>query len=387
MAGSVKVQLASIKKAWRDSPSREAWVALRTNDGTLESFWDALDATNHRLVERYGAELPVEAAGLTVVPGGYATQVGADELRPELLDEWAILVVPELEVRGFTGTLGGAKYQNPPDWTVLGPPCLTVFVAYGMDLAARALDPESGNWHVPHAATDQIVRFAADWAQLPDARVFLTQQVFSFEAAPDTEVATPLLNAVQSVSSASVTYVDEPHRHATRAWVGANSRGVFNVVGDPPPNNSAADGWVRRVDALCEVVRAVPEHADLAVLRIAYPLASVWGDLGQFQPLPDGETGSRLEDRADLFASYVPDAHGVQLLTGRHLERARNLSTWQITDLGRDRYLVEAPDLAPWYAQELPDPAVLAQARADFGDMILTVQTIKENPVTWTPSI
>ncbi len=41
---------------------------------------------------------------------------------------------------------------------------------------------------------------------------------------------------------------------------------------------------------------------------------------------------------------------------------------------------MQAPDLAPWYAQDAPDPDVLAKARQDFGAMILTLADIELNP-------
>ena len=84
-----------------------------------------------------------------------------------------------------------------------------------------------------------------------------------------------------------------------------------------------------------------------------------------------------------LLDRYVPDVHGVQVLTEAHLERANDLQDWRITDLGSGRHLVEAPDLARWYEHLVPEPDTLAKGRQDFGDMILTAETIAENPPPW----
>ena len=82
-----------------------------------------------------------------------------------------------------------------------------------------------------------------------------------------------------------------------------------------------------------------------------------------------------------LWSSYVPDAFGVQLLTGRHLARARDLSRWQVREVAEDRWLVTARGLAEWLrptdpasvrSRTFPDPAVRARAVDDFGAMILT---------------
>ncbi|MGQ1839206.1 hypothetical protein ACT4S2_12190 [Kocuria turfanensis] len=79
---------------------------------------------------------------------------------------------------------------------------------------------------------------------------------------------------------------------------------------------------------------------------------------------------------ADNYDAIVADAHGIQLLTDRHLARARDLSDWTITEVVPTRYLVQAKNLEPWYATDTPDPELVAQARADFGDMILTPETV-----------
>jgi hypothetical protein len=70
---------------------------------------------------------------------------------------------------------------------------------------------------------------------------------------------------------------------------------------------------------------------------------------------------------------FVYDAHAVQVLSGRHLERASDLSAWVTSSIGDGRYLVRARDVGPWFA-ELPTSEVLASARHDFGDMILTTE-------------
>jgi len=50
-----------------------------------------------------------------------------------------------------------------------------------------------------------------------------------------------------------------------------------------------------------------------------------------------------------LWSAYVPDAFGVQLVIGRHLSHAHDLSQWHITEVAEDRWLVAARDLAAWF--------------------------------------
>ncbi len=81
-----------------------------------------------------------------------------------------------------------------------------------------------------------------------------------------------------------------------------------------------------------------------------------------------------------LWDEYVIDAAGVQLLTGKHLAHAHDLSDWNVEQVAFDRYLVSAKDLEPWYADVVAEPATIEKARSDFGDMILTWDAILANP-------
>lgn len=73
---------------------------------------------------------------------------------------------------------------------------------------------------------------------------------------------------------------------------------------------------------------------------------------------------------------------GIQILTGHHLDSSNDLSAWRTIRLDDSHMLVEARDLEPWYAtrrrpHEHLDPQLMAQARDDFGAMILTLERAK----------
>jgi hypothetical protein len=88
-----------------------------------------------------------------------------------------------------------------------------------------------------------------------------------------------------------------------------------------------------------------------------------------------------------LWDEYLIDAHGVQVLTSRHLEHAADLTDWLVEQIAPDRFLVSTRDLQPWFhhiGPTRPAPELLHQARADFGSMILDWNTIKARPGPWT---
>lgn len=101
-----------------------------------------------------------------------------------------------------------------------------------------------------------------------------------------------------------------------------------------------------------------------------------------------------------LEGDYVHDAFVSQVLTTSQLSKTHDLAPerWRIETLSEDRHLVSSTDPQAWYD---PDPTpigerpvpftacvadeVLAQARADFGEAIMTPQTLEEHPPDLPP--
>ena len=67
----------------------------------------------------------------------------------------------------------------------------------------------------------------------------------------------------------------------------------------------------------------------------------------------------------------MPDAHVMQLLTDRHLERVDDLSAWRVSEVADRRFLVEAADPEPWLRDGGPDESTVTRARASFGHSIV----------------
>lgn len=90
-------------------------------------------------------------------------------------------------------------------------------------------------------------------------------------------------------------------------------------------------------------------------------------------PLTKNYQGGRWLDQEKL-----PDAFAWQLVTGRHLSAAHDLSGWRVDEIADDRFTVAHPEPEAWFLPHpehgdwtTVDPDVLARARADFGDLIL----------------
>jgi hypothetical protein len=143
--------------------------------------------------------------------------------------------------------------------------------------------------------------------------------------------------------------------------------------------------WPESVDRVRQFLIDHDLSLELGMIRYRRGLTEAWPDVDYSQPRPP-VSRAEIAWNPHMFDRYVPDASGAQILTDAHLERANDLSGWNIGQLGPGRHLVEAPDLADWFENEEPTSDVVKAARADFGDMILTPQAVIDDPDGWLPN-
>ena len=254
------------------------------------------------------------------------------------------------------------------------PPELTAFAALSVDIAGMTADPRrTSHWLVPVGATQRITELADRWARLPDAELILRQNIYRVVAkVPDTG---PILTrALLESGMAGIQFVVDEPRTATHVSFAPGGEAIFQLV------QPSADRR-ERISRLRDAMTALPEHLDHAFVRPCLRGALSVTKIDAVLPLP----GLREHDtryNKHLLSNYLPDAHGLQVVSAAHLENM-HVANWHVADLGSGRYLVEAPDLAPWYASTLPNPDVLAQARTDFADALITKDVIALNPPPW----
>jgi hypothetical protein len=96
-----------------------------------------------------------------------------------------------------------------------------------------------------------------------------------------------------------------------------------------------------------------------------------------------------------LLDDYVYDAYPVQILNASQFAKTHlDPERWQVRELGDGSYSVAHADPDAWFAptDDLEeavawrmDPTVLAQARGDFADAIITPELLFENPPPMPP--
>ena len=135
------------------------------------------------------------------------------------------------------------------------------------------------------------------------------------------------------------------------------------------------DGWPGRFEVAKDFLRETACQLDVAFARTGTG-GMTWANFYFSPPKPPTtEAISPYISVPALWPTRVVDAYGLQLLTRKHLERAHDLSSWKVTAV-EDRYLVQAREPGLWFA-ESPDPEVIASARADFGEMIITLPELE----------
>ncbi|WP_307204465.1 hypothetical protein [Nocardioides zeae] len=132
--------------------------------------------------------------------------------------------------------------------------------------------------------------------------------------------------------------------------------------------------WTMTLAAVRSLLIDLHRDLELGVVRLAPNQTGKPGwALSSYAPLPEHlpRTRTIYSRWRHHDATKTFDAYGIQLLSDAHLAAAHDLTGWIITPLTGGMHLVEHPDPAAWFAHDEPDPHVLAQARHDFGPMII----------------
>lgn len=375
----VEVIWTALSKAWRKAQYEELWLQFRPRGSkdVFESVEAAVQMAN-QTVDDAGWGHDVFTAGVSdsdAGPVALMSRAGTEEG----VRAWFAAFAQHLESLGKSGRVTAAPEAFFPEWLSGGqvPQQLTAYVSsQTKDLALLDDDEQRRAWHVPRALTAQIADAATSWGRFVGADVYLYRNIHQIRS-KNPDVGASMTAGVEKFGMAGVTYLRSEPRRFTSASMSPLGRTCYGVM----------DGTMSWQDRLAQVTRAMtafPSDSDLAFIRHSKALTISWGDLAGARPALPHVKEYHVRYNRHLNGHYIPDAHGVQLLTDAHLAHATDLSDWNITSLGGGKHLVQAKDLQLWYASIDPEPETLAKARADFGGMILTPEIIADNPPPWS---
>lgn len=364
----IEIDLNSLKRFWY-LPGGHLQFMLKADLGPHEPELDDLLEITAGIRSRLAtsANNPADAEGWVRTKSGWGgVLTGAFTLDHGL--EWLELFAATWQPLDGK-ILGGPRSPGPR--VMRGDPVVTAFVAYTTgDLTTVPSDDRGPLWFVDDKITRYIADRAVAWAYTRGCHQYLMREDPEWWVEPiGLDHALAIAQGIERYTLCKlVCSQQQPARHR-QAYLQPQGKAVYQAT-DPTLD------WRGHLEIVRETLTWTAPHSDLAFLRHELGGRPNWST--HHQPWPHVNDADVRYNRP-LLASFVPDANGIQMLTDAHLERAQDLSDWRIKSLAGGRHLVEATDLAPWYARPHPDPDVLAKARAEFGDMILTRELIQAN--------
>jgi hypothetical protein len=304
----------------------------------------------------------VEGQRIWPSPDGPVLQIG---YLPEKPTSWLAIYVRELELGGWSGHLELDTHDMPLGGLVYRRTFLTAFRAgevvpfkpAGSHVVRWVREPERLQWEP---------RELVDWLNTDGRELYIWLGLSSRRVADGFTLARWLRWGAE-------------HHEPCAAWatLGDSAEQVGLVEHGLTTFQSQRESTRAALDRLIEGLTIDPAGTDLAMVvdGVASSPSTDSLDTGRTSP-PFVDVG-QLSAHRDLWNQYTFDAYGVQVLTDAHLDKANDLNAWRIDELTPGRYLVQAPDLEPWYRGSTPpDPDVVARARADFEGMILTPEIL-----------
>lgn len=86
--------------------------------------------------------------------------------------------------------------------------------------------------------------------------------------------------------------------------------------------------WQDRLAQVTRAMLAFPGDTDLAFVQHSHVNTSSWSELSDGRPPLPHVKEYQVRYNRHLNGQYIPDAHGLQLLTDAHLAHANDLSDW-----------------------------------------------------------
>lgn len=320
------------------APSASAWILLE--EGWSATLWPESDRSRAlEWLERFANNLP---------PGAQVQQVPRSRI----------------------------PRQNDPV------PTLTLGLAFTTVTSDLERQYRGASWLVDEQLTLALAEHAIEWLTLEEASVTYVSRGSWTARSLGLPPSLSLAQAAGAPRSSTTCQVHRkgPVRHR---YVAFEREGRLSLQ-DVDRTRSASQQLSQLLKAACWE----PETVDYGF--VTYELGGhhdVWMGGYMHHDLPNGLREPDIRYHRPLLKSFVPDAFGVQVLSQDHLRRASDLSDWEVEEIADGRFLVSARDLDPWlqvppplpgdrFRLSAPPRSVLTQARADFGDMILTREAI-----------
>jgi hypothetical protein len=226
----------------------------------------------------------------------------------------------------------------------------------------------NGSAETDAAAVAAWCQAGADWTAGSAGDAYVTVRGMS-QVAPAEGVGVQLGRAVRAGAITTITRAQPQPGQVARASFLPNGHTIYQVYDVSVPVSALVD----------RMRRALLIGTDRMRLGFVAPVpvwAHGWDEREKARPPLPTVPGYALRANSSRWTRYVPDAHGMQVLTDEHLRHVADLSTWTVTQVVPGRHLVEAANLADWYGPDGPSDSVVHRARADFGGVIVPADAL-----------
>lgn len=372
----------SVFGALNRTPTTGTFLVVRAQSQSaphlvVEQVREAVTAANSA-----AAPGTVQGGFTTWTPRGVAVHLFAtprvSATRRDAVRGWLTAFAGSLSAAGLSGKVGTSGTWFP-DTDHLGRELThpSAFVGYRLSRYAPWGEPFTG-WQVDEETTRLLAeRIEAHAESVADAQSWAALAGPSVPIA-DQEISAFLAATAAFVDGPKIVYLLSTDQTAYNLYSMASHGQCVTQTVDPTTD------WRTQVEGQVQLLLLAPEAADVGMLKNTWTSAASWDQSTVRDLHPTVRDPLDYLMNRHLWGEYVIDAAGVNLLTGKHLQHARDLDEWTIEEVAPDRFLVSAGDLEPWFRGMAAPPEVVDKARADFGDMILSWETILANPGPYT---
>lgn len=320
-------------------------------DELIPALTGAVGAADDAESETWGEDPVLTLAGGSVRVKEYWAE--------ESLRAWLGVFARELRVAWFTGLVHATPTAAQPRWLRDATGWrLTVFVAHDGAFEPPADDPAVAAW----------CQGGTEWVAGSRGDAYVMVGGLS-QAAPAEGVGAHLARAVRARSIATIVRAEPEPGQVARVSFLPNGHTIYQAY-DPAVPLSAL------VDRVRQALVTGAGRSRLGFVAAVPVWAYGWDARDKARPPLPTVPGYALRANSSLWTRYVPDAHGLQLLTDEHLRHVADLSGWTVTQVAAGRHLVEAANLADWFGPDGPSDSVVRRARADFGGVIVPADAL-----------
>jgi hypothetical protein len=221
---------------------------------------------------------------------------------------------------------------------------------------------ESRRWHTSDALTDRVVAAALDWTTPLSSGSYYVQ--ISRHTAP--------LSRTEAERTIRRELAKFPHTSVFAFTKSGFRRVIFNGLGHIVFEvGGCNEEWRDTLITLTDLLGKWADVTRYGLIRRTIASGFAWPPSDNVLPSPEVYPNYYLDAPA-LEDEWVPDPHGVQLVTARHLERLNLDASWIVEPLLQDKYLVQAQELCAWFDLGRPLESTLVKARQEFSNILLT---------------